>query len=124
MQTPVQLTFRRMTHSDALAAHLRQRAENLEHLFDRIVSCHIVVETSGNDHHHGNRYHCSIHVGLPGHEVLVTHGPPTDHDHLNVYATADRAFDDVEHQVAGWVKRQREHRHDRPVDPVSSKPSA
>ena len=35
MQVPLQLTFRGMAHSDALAAHVRLRAEELERLFDR-----------------------------------------------------------------------------------------
>ena len=121
MQTPVQLTFRSMPHSDALAAHLRERAEKLEHLFDRIVSCHVVIELSGHDHRHGDRCRFGVHVGLPGREVLVTHSAAEDHDHPDAFAAADRAFDDVERRVAHWVKRQREHRHDPlPVDRSST----
>jgi hypothetical protein len=76
LQIPLQLTFRSMAQSDALAAHVRVRAEKLEHLFDRIVSCHVVVELAGH-HRHGERYHVSINLGLPGHELLVSHTRPT-----------------------------------------------
>src|ERR1700735_4563218 len=38
VQVPLQLTFRGMAHSDALAAQVRLRAEKIDHLFDRTVS--------------------------------------------------------------------------------------
>ena len=112
MQTPLQLTFRSMHPSDALAAHLRQRAEKLEHLFDRIVSCHVVVKLAGHHHRHGDRYDFSINVGLPGHELVVTHAPPEGHDADSVFATADEAFGEAERQLEDWVKRQRDHRRE------------
>ena len=44
MQVPLQITFRHMDSSPALEARIRQRAEELEHFFDRITSCHVTVE--------------------------------------------------------------------------------
>jgi len=117
MQTPLQLTFRSMDHSDALAAHLRERADKLDRLFDRIISCHVVVKLAGHHHRHGDRYTVSINVGLAGHELLVTHVPPEDHDPENAYASADQAFDEAERQLEAWVKRQRDHR--REATPVA-----
>jgi ribosome-associated translation inhibitor RaiA len=100
-----------MPHSDALAAHLRQRAERLDDLFDRIISCHIVVELDGHHHRHGDRFRFALNVGLPGHELLVTHGPAADRDHETAYESADRAFNEAERQLKDWVRRQRDHRH-------------
>jgi ribosomal subunit interface protein len=111
MQTPLQLTFRGMAHSDALAGHLQERAKKLEHLFDRIVSCHVVVELVGHHQRHGDHYRFSIHVGLPGHELVVTHAPLDDRTLENAFVAADRAFDEAERQLEDWVRRQREHRH-------------
>jgi ribosomal subunit interface protein len=115
MQTSLQITFRAMTQSDALAAHLKGRVERLEQIFDRIVSCHVVVELAGHHHRHGDRYHVSIHVGLPGHELQITHRPPEDREYGSAYATADTAFDEAERQLEDWVHRQRERRHDADV---------
>jgi putative sigma-54 modulation protein len=120
MQTPLQLTFRHMTRSDALVAHLQQRAEKLDHLFDRITSCHVVVELARHYQRHGDRYRFSINVGLPGHELLVTHAPSEDRDLENAFATADRAFDEAERQLEDWVRRQREQRHQAaPIDSLA-----
>jgi ribosome-associated translation inhibitor RaiA len=44
MQVPLQITFRHMDTSEAVAARIRERAEELERFFDRIISCRVVVE--------------------------------------------------------------------------------
>ena len=109
MQMPLQLTFRRLAHSDALATHIHRRAEKLEHVFARITSCHVVVELAGHHHHHGDRYRVSINVGLPGHEILVNH-PSDERNTETVHATTDRAFDEAARQLEDWVRRRGEHR--------------
>jgi ribosome-associated translation inhibitor RaiA len=116
MQTPLQLTFRSVPRSDALATHIRQRAGKL----DRIISCHVVVEFAGHHHRHGDQYRYTIHFGLPGHEVLVTHPPPGERDLRDAYVTLDRAFDEAERQLDHWVKGRRERRHD--AAPVGGRP--
>jgi ribosomal subunit interface protein len=117
MQTPLQITFRSMPHSDALATHLRRRADKLEQFFDRIVSCHVVVKLAAHHLHSGDRYHYSINVGLPGHELVVTHVPLENRDPESAHVSADRAFDEAERQLEDWVRRQRDHRREgRSVD--------
>jgi ribosome-associated translation inhibitor RaiA len=112
MQVPLQLTFRGMAHSDALAAHVRLRAEKLERLFDRIVSCHVVVEPAGHHHRHGDRFHVSINLGLPGHEIRVGHAGSDDQGPETAYGAADRAFDDAGRELEDRVKHSRTQRHD------------
>jgi ribosome-associated translation inhibitor RaiA len=110
MQTPVQVTFRGMPRSDALAAHIDQRTLKLEHFSDRIVSCHVVIKLAGHHHRHGDRFELSIHIGLPGHELVVAHVAPEDRPPESAHASADRAFDEAERQLEDWVKSQRAHR--------------
>jgi len=112
VQVPLQLTFRGMAHSDALASHVRLCAQNLEHVFDRVVSCHVVVELAGHHHRHGDRFHVSINLGLPGHEILVGHAPSHDHGPETAYGAVDRVFDDAGRKLKDWVKHQRMQRHD------------
>lgn len=112
MQVPLQLTFRGMAQSDALAAHARLRAEKLEHHFDRIVSCHIVIELAGHHHRNGERFRVSINLGLPGHEIVVGHAPSDDQGPETAYMAVDRAFHDVERELKDWAKHRCAHRHD------------
>ena len=55
MELPLQITFRHMDTSDAVAA-VRERAEELERFFDRIMSCRVVVECR---HRGASRITCS-----------------------------------------------------------------
>ncbi len=111
MQTPLQLTFRSMDHLDDLAAHIRDRVARLDGLFDGVISCHVVIERAGHHHQHGDHYRFVINVGLPRHEIVVTHDPPGDRAQGTIFATADRAFDEAERQLEHWVTRQRSERH-------------
>jgi ribosome-associated translation inhibitor RaiA len=110
VQMPLQLTFRHLAHSDALATHIHRRTEKLERVFGRIISCHVVVELAGHHHHHGDRYRVSINLGLPGRELLVSHTPPDERGLETARATADRAFDEAGRQLDEWVRRKGEHR--------------
>jgi ribosomal subunit interface protein len=112
MQTPLQLTFRSMAHSDALAAHLQRRADKLERLFDRIVSCHVTVSLAGHHHSHGDRYHFKVNVGLPGQELVASHEPKGDRNVETAYESADHAFDEAERQLEDWVRRHRDLRRE------------
>ena len=111
MQSPLQLTFRNMAHSDAIAAHVTARAEKLDHLFDRIVSCHVVLDLAGHHHRHGDRYHVSVNLGLPKYEIVASHAPSNDHELESPDAAVDRAFDEAERQLGDWVQLKREDRH-------------
>jgi ribosome-associated translation inhibitor RaiA len=111
VQMPLQLTFRSMAHSDEVAAEVQRRAEELERLFGRMVSCHVVVELAGHHHRHGDRYHVSINVGLPGHELIVSHDP-LDRNPESALAATHRAFDEIARQLEDWLKRRRGNRHE------------
>jgi ribosomal subunit interface protein len=114
MQTPLQLTFRSVEHSDSLALHVSHRSEKLERFFDRIISCHVVVELAGHHRSRGDPFRITVNLGLPGHEIVVSHAPPEGRILDDARETADRAFDEVERQLEDWVKRQREERHESP----------
>jgi ribosome-associated translation inhibitor RaiA len=101
-----------MAHSDTLAQHLQRRADKLELLFDRIVSCHVVVKLAGHHLQSGDRFDLTINVGLPGHELVVNEGPADDHVPESARAVADRAFDEAERQLEDWVRRRRDQKRE------------
>jgi ribosome-associated translation inhibitor RaiA len=116
VKVPLQLTFRRMAHSDALATHVHLRVEKLELVFDRIISCHVVVELAGHHHRHGDRFHVSINLGLPAHQILVGHTPSDDSGPETAYGAVDRAFRDAGRELEDWMKRRRTDRHEGTAD--------
>jgi ribosome-associated translation inhibitor RaiA len=108
MQTPLQLTFRSIPHSDSLAVHIQHRAEKLDHRCHCIISCHVVIELEGHPRSRGELFRVTVNLGLPGHELVASHAPSADGAGEGARETADRAFDEVERELEDWVARQRE----------------
>jgi putative sigma-54 modulation protein len=112
MQTPLQLTFRNMAHSPALAAHIERRVDRLELICNRVTSCHVIVELYGHHPGHCGRCRFSIHLGLPGHSLVVSHHAHDEYGPESAVAKADAAFEEAERQLEDWVRRQRGRRHE------------
>jgi ribosome-associated translation inhibitor RaiA len=110
MQTPVQLTFRSIAHSDSLAAQIHRRVEKLEVLSDRIISCHVVIELDAHHRSRGERFRITVDLRLPGHEIVINH-VPEEQFLESARETADTVFDSVEKELEAWVKRWRDQRH-------------
>jgi cold shock CspA family protein/ribosome-associated translation inhibitor RaiA len=92
MQLPLQVTFRNMEPSAAVEAEVRDRAEQLDTLFDRITSCRVAVEAPHRHHHKGNLFHVRIDITVPGRELVVGRSPAAHHAHEDVYVAIRDAF--------------------------------
>ncbi|PJK27452.1 30S ribosomal protein S30 [Minwuia thermotolerans] len=111
METPLEIAFHGMDHSDAVEARIRERADRLERHFDRIVSCRVVVEAPHRHGHQGKLYRVNIMIGVPGRELVVNRARPNSHAHEDVYVAlrdafdaADRLLEDHARKVRGDVK--------------------
>jgi ribosomal subunit interface protein len=121
MPTPVQITFRDMAPSSAVAAHVERRASKFEVLFERILDCHVVVEVPHRHNRKGKKYHVRIDMHVPGKELVVTRNP--DDLKEDLYAAIDEAFNDAERVLEEHARRlQRDMgEHVRPPHGVVSK---
>lgn len=107
MRLPLQITFRAMPHSDSLETHVRRRAAKLERIFERLISCRVVLEAAHRRHRHGKRYRVSIDLGLPRGEIAVSHAPGDDRNVEDAHAIVDEAFDEASRRLEDWVRRRR-----------------
>lgn len=98
---PVQITIRDMPNSPALESHIRKRAEKLNHFYDRISSCRVVIDLPQKHKHQGKLYNVRIDVTVPGRELVVTHKYDQD-----IYVAIRNAFDAI-------VRRLEEHSRKR-----------
>src|SRR5580698_1691205 len=85
MTVPLQITFRDLPSSSAVEAQIRERAEHLEHVFDRLTSCRVIVEGRHRPQRAGRVAHLCIELTLPGKIITIGRGG----------ATAYEAHDDV-----------------------------
>jgi len=100
MKTPLQITFRDIERSDALEAHIRDRAEKLETFFEPIMSCRVVVEMPHQHKHQGKVFNVRIDIGVPGNEIVVNR----DH-HEDVYVALRDGFDAAKRQLQDYARR-------------------
>ena len=99
----LQITIRDVPRSEALEAHIREKAAKLEEFHPRIVSCRVTVEELRKHHHQGRHFRVRIDVRVPGHQELVAN---RDHDE-DVYVALRDAFDNVARQLEEVVREQR-----------------
>ena len=71
METPIQITFHKVPHSDAVEAHIREKATKLEEFHPRITSCRVTVEEQRKHHHQGHHFSVKIDVRVPGKKEIV-----------------------------------------------------
>lgn len=75
MEIPLKITFRDMAPSPAIEANIREKAAKFDALYDRIMSCHVIVEAPHRHHHKGKAYQVRIHLTVPGGELVINHAP-------------------------------------------------
>ncbi|HMK67901.1 MAG TPA: HPF/RaiA family ribosome-associated protein [Stellaceae bacterium] len=107
MQLPLQITFRNLDASEAVEAKIRDRAEELEQLFDRITGCRVAVEAVNRRNRKGKIYKVRVDLTVPGAELVVNHAPSEDHTHEDIYVAVRDAFDAARRRLEDYVRRRR-----------------
>lgn len=92
MKTQVDITFRGMEPSSAVEASINEWAARLDHTYDRIERCEVVVELPHRHQRQGNTFHVRIEVAVPNHVITVSRDPGLDHKHEDVYVAIADAF--------------------------------
>lgn len=120
MLLPLQITFRGMAPSDAIAEDIRERAAKLDEFYDRVTSCRVVVEVPHRHHHQGKLFHVRVEVVVPGRELVVSRAPEEHHAHEDVHVAIRDAIDAAARQLADYVRERRgQTKHHEPRPPRS-----
>lgn len=107
MQLPLQITFRHMESSPAVETRIRERAEELERFFDRLVSCRVIVESAHPRRHQGSLFRVRIDIKAPGAEIVVGRDPAARHAHEDVHVAVRDAFDAARRLLEDHVRKGR-----------------
>ena len=75
MENPLKITFRDMAPSPAIEANIREKAAKFDALYDRVLSCHVIVEAPHRHHHKGKAYQVRINLIVPGGELVINRAP-------------------------------------------------
>ncbi len=72
MQNALTITFRHLDPSEAIETLVRQRFDDLEKLFPRIVSCGVVIEAPQKRKVSGREFKVHLKISIPGPDINVT----------------------------------------------------
>jgi ribosome-associated translation inhibitor RaiA len=103
---PLQVQFRDIAHTDAVENAVWIHAEKLERLYNRIVSCHVVISAPHRRRQQGRIFHVQVRLALPGESIFVNCEPEKDESHEEVYVAIHDAFAAVQRKLADFVRRR------------------
>lgn len=107
MKFPLQIQFRDMERSDFIFNNIWEHAEKIEHFFDHILSCSVVVSMPHQHQRRGKLFHIQIRLHLPGNDLFVTTAPEKNAAHEDVYVAIRDAFDTLKRRLEDQVRRRR-----------------
>jgi ribosome-associated translation inhibitor RaiA len=109
MQEPLEIAFHGIEHSAALEAEIRERADKLSKLYDRMTHCRVSVEGLHKQHRTGNIYEVHIDMLVPGGELVVSREPNRAKERYanpDVYTAVRDAFRSAERQLIEYKRQQ------------------
>jgi ribosome-associated translation inhibitor RaiA len=107
MEIPPEITFKDFEASDALTARIHELVGRLEHIYDRIVRCQVVVEMPHRHHRQGRQFHVRIRLTVPGGEIVTSHDPGPDETHEDAYVAVRDAFQAARRQLEDYARKPR-----------------
>lgn len=108
---PVQITFRNVPPLKTIERLIRRKVRKLQESHNRIVKCHVTLETRHQPHHKGDLYDVHIDLQIPGRKLIIT---SAEHDNSanELLSRAIRdAFDVAEQQLQNHGRPRRLHAH-------------
>ena len=107
MTVPLQITFRDLPSSPAVEAQIRERAEHLERVFDRLTACRVIVEGRHRPQRAGKVAHLCIELTLPGKIITIGRGAAEFEAHDDVFVAVRAAFDAARRRLDRHARRRR-----------------
>ncbi|MDB4959550.1 MAG: cold-shock protein DNA-binding protein [Myxococcales bacterium] len=107
MEIPPEIEFKGFDASDALTARIQELVARLEHIYDRIIRCQVLIETPHRHHRQGRQFHVRIRLTVPGGEIVTSHDPGADETHEDAYVAVRDAFAAARRQLEDYARKPR-----------------
>jgi ribosomal subunit interface protein len=103
MQIPLQITSRSFPLTEAIETAIHEKVAKLTQFYDRIISCHVTLDTVAKGHQQGQLYHVQVDLKVPGRDIVVNRNPTQDHAHEDLYVALRDAFNAAKRQLQDYV---------------------
>ncbi|GEO80409.1 HPF/RaiA family ribosome-associated protein [Pararhodospirillum oryzae] len=114
MQSPAQIVFHGIDHSDAVEERIREKLAKLEQFHKNITACRVVVElhhkNTSQVHKRGEPFLVTISVSVPGEELVASSDPGTPDGlkaHEDIGLALRDAFESMERQLRDLADRRK-----------------
>jgi hypothetical protein len=107
MQTPLRITFHRLSPRPELVAEVRRLAAQLDDGDSRITHCHVVLGVPDRHKMQGRSFDVHIEVGIPGDRVVVSHLQDAAGGDENPAGVIRNAFRAARKQLRARARRPR-----------------
>lgn len=102
MKIPVQITLKDVPSSEWIRQQIEERAGKLDHVYDRIMSCRVVIDVPNRRRHQGKVYSVRIDLTVPGKELVVN-----KENGSSLETSIHDAFEAAERQLDEFADRRR-----------------
>ena len=102
MQIPTEITFHGIEPSEAVEAAVQRWVARLEHMYDRMTKCGVVISQPHRRHRHGGEFSVSVVLEVPGTAIATTHAR-----HEDVYVAVGDAFRATRRQLHASIDMRR-----------------
>lgn len=108
MRIPLQITFHNIPPSEAVEAKIRSLVDKLEHFYNRITSCRVIVDAPHRHQRNGKLYQIRIDMTVPTGEIVVKRNPPERQSHEDIYVAIRDAFDAAKRRLQDHISMLRQ----------------
>ena len=91
------ITFKDIPRSEAVEAHIREKADKLNQFFHELISCHVVVSVVQKGQQKGEQHNIHITLNVPGKELVATRNADE-----NMYIAIRDAFENLRDQLQSY----------------------
>jgi ribosome-associated translation inhibitor RaiA len=99
MPVPTEITFRGMDSSQAVEDAVRAWVSRLEHYYNRIERCSVVIEIPHRHQRTHNTFQVHLILTVPDRTIAISRDPGSDQGHEDVYVALAHAFHAARRQL-------------------------
>ena len=111
------IVFNSVEPSDAVRQRALALLTKLLKISPSIMRGTMVIEGRHRHRHHGNLFHISVKLQLPGVDVVVSHDPERNHAHEDIFVAMRDACEAARKQLEAYESRRsgkgRQHEQER-----------
>jgi cold shock CspA family protein len=107
MNTPLQISFHNLPHSREAENTVKEYVRRLEGIYDRIVSCRVVLDQPHRHHREGNLFQVRIDLKVPGAELVTKRELDGSFAYSDLSTVVHEAFDEIKQQLEQFIDRRR-----------------